>query len=449
MVMLLPSAPATVTVSADADAITMSPATLPPPLQPSDFGDFNPTQAALGRLLFYDPILSGNRNIACGTCHNHAHAGGDGLSLGIGEGGDGIGENRNAGSGESRIKKRIPRNAPALWNVGAKEVKVLLHDGRVSESDRYDNGFDTPAEEWLPRGLNGVLAAQSLLPMASQFEMAGNPKENEIAGAIHDRVDSAWRIIAKRVRGNREYARQFIAAFADLTAAADITIVHIGNALAAFQASEWQSYDSAFDAFLRGDKSALTGAQKRGAELFYGDAGCAECHAGALLTDHQFHAIALPQFGPGRVRRWEPVARDVGRMGVTDRIKDAYRFRTPSLRNVALTAPYGHNGAYPTLRGIIRHHLNPSRGLATWDKNLARLPQASWLAAGDFLPLIDKHERARLRTKIDITPRNLTDAQIDQLIAFMHSLTGNESISGRLGAPKSVPSGLPVAGVVE
>ena len=86
-------------------------------------------------MLFYDKILSGNRNISCGTCHHHDLGGGDGLSLGIGEGGQGLGPARRAESAADRIRKRIPRNAPALWNLGAGEITTLFHDGRLELSD--------------------------------------------------------------------------------------------------------------------------------------------------------------------------------------------------------------------------------------------------------------------------------------------------------------------------
>ena len=104
----------------------------PAPLRDEDFLDFDRDQAALGRLLFYDKILSGNRNIACSTCHHPDLGTGDGLSLGIGEGGAGLGPDRTAGKGEDRIRKRIPRNAPGLWNLGARELHTLFHDGHHS-----------------------------------------------------------------------------------------------------------------------------------------------------------------------------------------------------------------------------------------------------------------------------------------------------------------------------
>ena len=409
-----------------------------------DFPAFPAEQVALGQLLFFDPILSGNRNISCATCHNPDLGTSDGLSLGIGEGGHGLGPKRTPGTGPERIARRVPRNAPALWNLGALEVSSMFWDGRVSRAELYDNGFSTPAQEWLPQGLNGLLAAQALFPMTAEFEMAGNAGENEVAGAAHDRIDAVWPILAKRVRTIPAYARRFIAAFDTVRRAEDITITEIANAIAAFESTEFQSYDSPFDAYLAGDASALSERQKSGMELFYGPAGCDACHSGPLLTDHQFHALMLPQFGPGRMRPFEVLARDVGRMAVSDRLQDAYRFRTPSLRNVALTGPYGHDGAYKTLDGIVRHHLSPRDAFATWTPARAVLPQVPWLAKSDFLPFDDRLEQARLQSRLDIVPVALDDHEIDALVAFLGALTGSASVKGRLGRPAAVPSGLAV-----
>ena len=410
----------------------------------ADYHSFSMQRAKIGQLLFYDKILSGNRNISCGTCHHHRFGGTDGLSLGIGEGGVGVGPDRHPGSGESRIRKRVPRNASALWNLAAKKFTVLFHDGRLAIADDFDNGFNTPAEEWLPHGLETVLGTQAIFPMTAQFEMAGNPKENEVAGALHDRIDAVWPILAKRVRVIPEYGQMFVETFDDIDTAEEVTIAHIGEALAAFIAIEFRSDDSPFDAFLAGDETALTPTQRRGADLFYGKAGCADCHSGSLLTDQKFHALAIPPFGPGRTRRFDPYTRDVGRMGETDDLADAYRFRTPSLRNIALTAPYGHNGAYPDLEGIIRHHLDPQGSFDAWQKDFAQLPEAPWLAPIDFVVWQDRFEIARVRAKIDIKPRLLADDEVAALVDFMGSLTGASVSNPLFGVPDNVPSGLPV-----
>ena len=162
--------------------------------------------------------------------------------MGIGEGGSGLGKERTAGTGDAKIRKRIPRNAPGLWNLAARDIHTMFHDGRLSISDRYENGFDSPAEEWLPTGFNSLLAAQAVFPLIAQFEMAGNPSENEIIGAVHDRIDKAWPIIAKRVRITGDYGAEFVDAFANINSPEQVSIVEIVNALAAFMAVEWTSF---------------------------------------------------------------------------------------------------------------------------------------------------------------------------------------------------------------
>lgn len=417
---------------------------LPEPLGSDDFPIQNTEQVKLGQLLFHDKILSGNRNISCGTCHHPRHFGGDGLSLGIGEGGSGVGPDRHPGVGTERIKRRIPRHAPALWNLGANDIKVLFHDGRLSFSDDYDTGFNSPAEERLPTGLSGLLAAQALFPLASRFEMAGDPEENPVARAAFDRIDHVWPIITRRIQAIPEYEALFTRAFEHIEKAGDITIVDIANALAAFQIVEWQSFDSPFDHYLSGDKTAMTARQLKGMDLFYGEAGCSECHSGRHMSDQQFHALKLPVFGPGRTRRHDPMPRDTGRMAESDSLEDSYRFRTPSLRNVAVTAPYGHNGAFNSLEKMIRHHVDPHSSYDTWQPSDATLPDISWLNDIDFILLHDKREIARYKAVSDIAMTALDDVQIGLISAFLHAVTGYSIESTPLGVPSRVPSNIPV-----
>lgn len=405
-------------------------------LGPKDFGPIDAKKAALGQLLFYDPILSGNRNISCGTCHNHDFASTDGIALGLGEGGVGVGPNRLPGAGATRVRRRTARNVPALFNLGARDIRVLFHDGRISRSDAFGNSFDSPAERHLPDGLDSLLAVQALFPMVSAREMAGDASENEIGQASAQHIETGWAILAARIRTIPEYVAEFVEAFEDVDASSDITISHVVNAIAAFIDAEWRSYDAPFD---RGELSLKA---LRGMELFKGKAGCESCHSGPLFTDQEFYALAIPQFGPGRTRNFDPYARDLGRMGASDAPEDAYRFRTPSLRNVTLTAPYGHNGAYPTLEGIIRHHLNPLG--ADWSPELVKMPRVAWLADTDFIVQSDAREMTRQRARIDIEPRDLSDAEIGDLIAFLNALTGGTASYGRLGKPQNVPSGLKV-----
>lgn len=457
-----------ISVASAAD-LTTSELELPEALTDADFRPINLESAALGRLLFYDKILSGNKNIACSTCHHHDLASGDGLSLGIGEGGIGLGSQRTVGIGSSKVKRRVPRNASALFNLGAYEFTSLFHDGRVSVDPIFPSGFNSPAEEFLPTGLNSLLAAQALFPVTSPVEMAGERNENEIAGATRRRPDYVWPILIRRIQAVDAYEPLFKKAFNEVSQASDITIVQVANALADFIAHEWRADQSPFDRYLQArgrleqalastavalvdgvegqsasQSSILTPEQITGMKLFYGKAQCVSCHRGKLQTDHQFHALMLPQFGPGRTRRFEHIARDRGRLNESDRLEDSYRFRTPSLRNVAATGPYGHNGAYATLEGIIRHHISPEESLEQYQADQLVMPQDEYLRKTDFIAQQDVREMQRLRRYRDIDLPMLNDNEIQQLVAFLHALTDQASLYGQLGAPSAVPSGLPL-----
>ncbi|WP_321345364.1 cytochrome c peroxidase [Breoghania sp.] len=417
---------------------------LPDPLTLDDFIQFEPAQVKLGQLLFYDKILSGNRNIECATCHHQKFHGGDGVSLGIGEGGAGLGMDRTGGAGHDKILERVPRNAPSLWNLGHKDVRVMFFDGRVSVSNDYGNGFRTPAWIFLPKGLNSVLAAQVLFPMASEIEMAGQPGENPIAGAAFEGAHYVWPLVVDRIRNIEPYVQMFIDAFDNVNESSDITIVEIANAIAAFEGTEYRNFDSPFDKYLEGDKTALNDAEKRGMTLFYGKARCSECHSGPLMSDQSFRALALPPFGPGRTLLNDPISRDVGRVAVSDVPEDAYRFRVPFLRNIALTAPYGHNGAMPTLEAMVRHHFYPLESNAQWRARMAMLPPVTWLASSDFDLLDNEVENNRILSRIDIDLPPATDTEIADIVAFLNALTGETALKRPLGRPETVPSGLPV-----
>ena len=128
----------------------------------------------------------------------------------------------------------------------------------------------------------------------------------------------------------------------------------------------------------------------------------------------------------------------------TDDVDDMYKFKTPALRNVSLTAPYGHNGAYPTLKGIIKHHLNPVVMNKNWKPQYANLPKAPWLEQIDFVTFSDKREQDRIISSIDIKPIDLSEKEIDQLVSFLQSLTGKSGNQRPLGKPEKVPSGLTI-----
>ncbi len=395
--------------------------------------------AELGRDLFYDPILSGNKNVACATCHHPVFGTSDGLSLSLGDGGTGLGPRRRADPA-NMPEQRIPRNAQSLFNLAYPEFDVMFHDGRV---ERLDTGMiRTPLGDLPNEGPLSVLAAQAGFPVLSADEMAGHYSENSVAQAVRQGVltgpGGARQILADRVAKVLGYRARFSQIFGSEVA---LTYPKIGRALAAFMAHEWRADHSPFDRFLcQGE--LLEPEAAKGMALFYGKAGCSTCHAGRFQSDQDFHAIAMPQIGPGKAARFEDHSRDTGRMRVTGDPTDAYKFKTPSLRNVTLTAPYGHTGAYPDLRSVIRHHLDPEGAWAAFDRDSLILPSLD--GASDFAVLDSETERAALLAAREQYLPALTDTEVDLLIAFLHALEDRSGIDGRLGVPKTVPSGLPV-----
>ncbi|QGG79254.1 methylamine utilization protein MauG [Litorivicinus lipolyticus] len=393
------------------------------PLSADDFLPVDPARVELGRQLFKDPVLSGNFNISCQTCHLPEFGSADGVSLSVGEGGIGEGPKRTANAG---IKKRVPRHAPPLWNLGHRSVTQMFWDGRLSIDPKAPSGFDSPAEDRLPQGLNSLLAAQAVLPLTAQFEMAGNTGENEVIGAARQRIDWAWPVIVERIIGFDYYWELLQAAYPELTRRRDVDISHLANAIGDFINLEFRTLDAPIDRIARGQAVQLSDSEQRGLALFYQDGSCAQCHSGPLMTNQSFVSLGLPPMGPGRTRPWDPVARDLGRMAHSNDWNDRYAFRVPSLRNVGKTAPYGHNGAYATLRGIIEHHNDPRAALDRYDRSQAILADAAHLERIDWIGFENAREMARLRDSIQVEPMGLSAQDIDDLIAFLGLLDSED-----------------------
>lgn len=416
----------------------------PEPVTDADYLPVNEAEARLGQLLFYDPILSGNRNISCATCHHPRFATSDGLSLGLGEGGIGLGPERRADP-TNLPEQRIPRNAPALFNLGAREFTVMFHDGRIEADPSRPSGLRTPLEDEMVMGFASILSAQTMFPVLSPDEMAGHYQENDVAKAVRSGritgAGGAWDIISKRIAAIPTYREMFANAYPEIAAGRDVAFTDISNAIAAFVEFEWRADKSAFDRMLRGE-GALSPLAETGMTLFYGEAGCAACHSGPFQTDHDFHAMGEPQLGPGKAERFESHSRDTGRMRVTNRAEDAYAFRTPSLRNVMRTGPWGHAGAWSDMRAFLFHHSDPAAGLGDYDRGQAVLPMLDGTKP-DWVVLESDAEVAEIMA----AARNghaMTNEDIDALVGFLDALTDEGAIAGRLGVPERVPSGLPV-----
>lgn len=408
------------------------------PLTDGDFRTYNPAQVRLGRLLFYDRVLSGNYVISCATCHNHRRASSNGFTL------DAIPEEVKDELAINGLPlydalKPSSRHSPPLFNLAAKQFQTLFMDGRLTR--KADGSFEVYKVDELPAGLNDVLAVQSLIPVITDGEFMAN-MGNDPAQIAHIENQTLWDALAERVRDLPEYWPHFKEAFPEMKDPKEIDIVKIGNAIGAFVGTEWRSDNSPFDRYLRGDKSALTARQVRGMELFYGDAGCGSCHAGILQTDHQFHAIG------GWPWRFDANFEDKlpealrGRFSVTGRDVDRFKLRTQTLRNVALTAPYGHAGGYETLEEVIEQHLFPDRSykrkLAAFERDGVELPRSMRRTYEEILASRDVPRPPLLDNPDDETVKDA----IADLIAFLNSLTDEKGARGKLGRPEEVPSSL-------
>jgi cytochrome c peroxidase len=285
---------------------------LPLPTVPAD-NPMSTVKVALGRRLFYDTRLSGNRTFACASCHQQAHAFTDGRPHALGS------------TGQAH-----PRSAMSLTNVA------------------YN-----PAFGWADPGVT-TLEAQMLVPMFNEhpIEMGMAGRQDEIVGRFDTRGDRPW--FEGAFPGDRH----------------PVSLDNIIRAIAAFERT-LLSADSPFDRYLyRDDRSAIPESAVRGMKLFFSERlGCSQCHAGFNLSGPVTFASAprpLVTFSNTGLYDLDGKGAypetDRGLMNVTKRPADMGRFRAPTLRNVALTAPYMHDGSIPTLQAAIAHYASGGRG---------------------------------------------------------------------------------------
>jgi cytochrome c peroxidase len=190
-----------------------------------------------------------------------------------------------------------------------------------------------------------------------------------------------------------------------------------------------------------GYNGALSKRQKKGAQLFFGKANCSNCHVGRILSDQKPHNIGVPQLGPGKPPH-EPY--DLGAFRVTGNEKDKFAFKTPSLHNVAITGPWMHNGAYKSLEGAVRHHLNPEKSLRNynkqqlgrdiqkyhrspnWEHQLDQFPMGP--PGTQLIPTVKDDPESIDRVLSTLDPQvqaipELSDREVDQIMYFLFSLT--------------------------
>lgn len=405
--------------------------------------------AQLGMRLFFSRSLGGDLDTACASCHHPALGGADALSLPVGVAAADpalLGRGREAVDGVLRV----PRNAPTTFNVALQD-RALFDDGRVESlaprrgANGAGGGIRTPDSAFGvadPNAGDTLPAAQSRFPIVAVDEMLGSL----LPGASHDDIRER---LASRI-GNygdgrdelprNEWLPLFEAGFgvAD-TAEHLVTDASIAAAIAAYERSQL-FVDTAWRDYVAGNLGALSDPAKRGALLFLtpanqNGAGCLTCHRGDRFSDDRFHSIAFPQIGPGK---GDGAAGDddFGRARETGNAVDRYAFRTPSLLNVALTAPYGHAGAYATLTDVVRHYRNP-RGEVTAFFNRGgwcQLAQFSTLPPDQCAALypnaransdaaLAKLQADRDAGRLSIPDIRLSDAQVADIVAFLRTLT--------------------------
>ncbi len=279
----------------------------------------NPNTAdkvALGRLLFWDPILSGNRDVACASCHHPRSGYAEDRDLSIGVNGVGFGSRRRFQSPNSI--PFVKRNSPTMLNVGfagsnkageyAPAAAPMFWDMRVAS-----------------------LESQALEPIKSFEEMRGDTYPE----------DKAVETVVARLNAIPEYRALFAKAFATENA---VTGANLGKALAAFGRS-LVANNSPFDRYMRGDRNAMTAGQIEGMRRFE-RVGCSECHNGPMFSDYKLHVLGVPD--NRKLAKSDNGIPDNGKRANSDsdNLDTPYAFRTASLRNLRFTAPYMHSGVF-------------------------------------------------------------------------------------------------------
>lgn len=283
-------------------------------------------KAGLGKMLFFDPILSDDRSISCASCHKPELAFADSVAFSRGVQG-----------------RQGRRNALSVMNMGARSS--FFWDGRAA-----------------------TLAEQALFPIADSNEM-----NLPVAEAVH------------RLRANSRYRSLFQTVFGQLPDAHNL-----GLALAAFQET-LETGHTPNDRWLNDEPGGMTEQQVRGRDIFRTKAKCFDCHFSPDFTGDEFRSIGL-----FNGRKWN----DSGRYALTHDKADIGKFKVPGLRNIAVTAPYMHDGSFRTLREVIDYYDDPEA----------------------FLP------GGMNRDSLLRQPLGLTEAEKQDLEAFLHALTDDQFV---------------------
>ena len=381
----------------------------PVPADPTNRFADDPRAARLGHVLFFDERLSANRQIACATCHDPAQGFGDGKTLSVG-------------------LKTGTRHAPSLWNVG--HQRWFFWDGRADSlwaqalgplenslemgSSRTSIAHLVAGDAELRASYEALFGPLPPLEQTERFPQRAKPSADDAE------ANAAW---SQMDAGDRD--------------AVDRVFSNVGKALAAYE-RKLVTTETPFDRFARGlqsgapeDLAALSPSAQRGLELFIGRGRCILCHVGSTLSDLEFHNTSAPPLeggealDPGRYRGAQQVARDpfnaagthsdapegeaARRVRALRQTSDSWgEFKTPGLRNVAQSPPYMHQGQFATLEDVVRFYSTLEGSIGS------------------------SHHQEQI-----LVPLNLSEAESEDLLAFLRSLSS--------AAPESAWSRPPAA----
>jgi cytochrome c peroxidase len=389
--------------------------------------------ANIGRMLWFDPILALNDDNACAGCHSPSNGFGDTQSIAIGIDNNGI-------VGPNRAGPRNMRRTPMAINTAFYPRQMWNSRFAAGSGDPFDNraGLLLPEPEGATLShLPHLLTAQAFVPPVERTEMTGLAFSGD-NNAIRAEV-------ARRLNAARGYRDLFGRVYPEVKAGAPIAYEHAAAALAEFEFALTFA-NAPIDRYARGDRHALSDAQKRGALLFFGDAGCVACHrvdgaSNEMFSDFSDHVAAVPQIVPERTNAvfdGPGADEDFGREQFTGDPADRYKFRTAPLRNAALQPAFFHNGAFTSLAAAIRYHADTLNQAAAYTPESQQLPADLRRPTGPLAPML-----ARLDPLLAGTPR-LTQQQLDDLTAFVgEALLDERARPEKLKKliPKRLPSG--------
>ncbi|TSE09918.1 cytochrome-c peroxidase [Aquimarina algiphila] len=278
----------------------------------------SPEKAALGKLLFFDPILSGNKDVACATCHHPKNGYAEFRDISIGVNGKGFGSTRvfNTPNDIPFVK----RNAHTILNTAYNGIDT----NNEYDPEKAPMFWDSRVES---------LEKQALEPIKALEEMRGRKY------AEKDILD----VVIARLKAIPEYQTLFEEAFGEKDA---INSINLSKAIAVFERT-LVTNNSRFDQYVAGDENAISLSEKEGFKLFK-KVGCANCHKGPMFSDYKMHVLSLQENNKLKI--------------IDSGFGQQFSFRTPSLRNLQFTAPYMHNGKMKNLQKVLEFYEDIASG---------------------------------------------------------------------------------------